>query len=95
MAWKILGDPFAILSRRRVVASALIYGLTLTIRLTTSAGQDTPPPVSSVHKGSAPFSIMVKDRAYRFRDRPPISRICRNGCDRPLQLAAVLDCLPP
>ncbi|QUS39662.1 hypothetical protein RPMA_13045 [Tardiphaga alba] len=94
MAWKILGDPFAILSRR-IVASALIYGLTLTIRLTTSAGQDAPPPAPPIHKSSAPFYIMVKDRNYTFRDRPPISRICRNGCDRPLQLAAVLDCLPP
>lgn len=93
-AWKIICGPFAVSSRRRVVVSAIIYGLTLTIRLTTPAGQDASPPPPT-QTDSAPFSIMAKDRNSAFSDRPPMSRICRNGCERPLQLASVLDCAPP
>ncbi len=102
MAWKIFSGPSAILSRRRVFASALLYGLTLTIRLTNPAGEEAEkPPLPATQKSSALLSIMahagnpaLTDRTFRSA-RPLVSRACRSGCDRPLQLASVPDCLPP
>ena len=41
MAWKNFIGPHAITSRRRVVASALMYGLSLTVRFTSPTGEET------------------------------------------------------
>jgi hypothetical protein len=40
MAWKDFGSSLAVTRRRRVLATALMYGLTLTVRFTSATGED-------------------------------------------------------
>jgi hypothetical protein len=78
MAWKNLIGPHAITSRRRVVASALIYGLSLTVRLTSATGEDTESPAQTVQIVHPMTSIMIKESAQIFsRDwaRSPLNQL--------------------
>lgn len=109
MAWKTFTGPLAMTSRRRVVTSSLIYGLSLTIRLTTSTGEEAEHPAHTAQDGTPSLSVIVSDDIQALNDRPltsaqPIifhrdpplhSRICRAECERPMQLASMLDCSPP
>ena len=40
MTWKRLASPLAIKSRRRAVAPAVFYGLSLAVRFTSAAGEE-------------------------------------------------------
>jgi hypothetical protein len=107
MAWKNFVGPNAITSRRRVVASALMYGLSLTVRFTSPTGEETENP-AQVTQGNNPMSsIMINDGAQLFKNWSPnpahsivfqrgwprSSRSCRAACERPMPL--MLDCAPP
>ena len=106
MAWNKLIGPLAITSRRRAVASALMYGLSLTVRFTSPTGEETENPVH-VSQGMHPVSaIMLSDAGQIFRNfpakaahsivfqrgRPFNPGSCRAGCERPMPM---LDCSPP
>lgn len=92
MAWKNFVTPLAIRPRRKVVATALVYGLSLAVRFTSAAGEETevPPPAP---RGAYPItSIMINDGGRTFKDWPqpqPIafrsralgSRACSAACD--------------
>lgn len=109
MAWKTFVDPLAMIPRRRVVTSSLIYGLSLTIRLTTSTGEEAEKPAQTAQDSTPSLSIIVSDDIQALndrpltsaqpiifhRDRPLVPRICRAECERPMQLASMLDCSPP
>jgi hypothetical protein len=58
MAWKNFISPLAITLRRRGLASALVYGLSLSVRFTSAAGQEPEIP--------APAAIMTSDGARIF-----------------------------
>jgi len=104
MAWKNFIGAHAITSRRRVVASALMYGLSLTVRFTSPMGEEAE--YQSQAAGIKPTSsIMINDGGQLFRNWPkpahPIvfqhgwqlnSRSCRAACERPMPM---LDCPPP
>jgi hypothetical protein len=106
MAWKNLIGPHAITSRRRVVASALMYGLSLTVRFTSTTGEDTESPAQAAQSISPMLSIMIKDGVPISRDwpansthsivfqrgQPLSSRGCRAACERAMPM---LDCSPP
>ena len=108
MAWKKLIGPHAITSRRRVVASALMYGLSLTVRFTSPTGEEAETPAQAAQGIHPMSSIMIKDGVPTFRDWPPKlvhsvafqrgwlnsrnSRSCRAACERPMPM---LDCSPP
>ena len=47
MAWKNFVGPYAITSRRRVVATALMYGLSLTVRFTSADGRRNGNPAQA------------------------------------------------
>jgi hypothetical protein len=107
MAWKNLIGPHAITSRRRVVASALMYGLSLTVRFTSPTGEETENAVQAAQGNNPMSSIMINDGAQIFKNWPPKpthsivfqrgslpgSRSCRAVCERPMSL--MLDCSPP
>ena len=107
MAWKNFIGPHAITSRRRVVASALIYGLSLTVRFTSPTGEDTENPASAAQSSSPMLSI--KDGVPIFRDWPPKlahsivfqrsqpfgPKTCRPACERPMPMPLMPDCAPP
>lgn len=61
MTWKSFASPLAIRSRRRVVAPAVFYGLSLAVRFTSAAGEEvevaphfmqTPHPLVSMMTGA-------------------------------------------
>ena len=104
MAWKNLIGPYAVTSRRRVVASALMYGLSLTVRFTSPTGEETENPAQAAQTASPMLSIMIKDGAWRpkpahsivfQRSLPLNSRSCRAACERPMPIPLMLDCAPP
>jgi hypothetical protein len=79
-----------------MVATALVYGLSLAVRFTSAAGEETevPPPAA---QGTYPMtSIMINDGGRTFyrdwprpqltsfhRGGPLVSRGCRAGCENP------------
>jgi hypothetical protein len=109
MAWKNLIGPCAITSRRRVVASALMYGLSLTVRFTSPTGEETENSAQAARTASPMLSIMIKDgvpipgdwrpkpaHSIVFQRGLPLgSRSCRTACERPMPMSLMLDCAPP
>ena len=106
MAWKNFVGPNAITSRRRVVASALIYGLSLTVRFTSPTGEEVENPAQASQGKNPMSSIVINDGAEIFKSWPnPVqsivfqrgstrsSKSCRAVCERPMPL--MLDCSPP
>jgi hypothetical protein len=73
MAWKNFVGPLAVTSRRRAVAAALVYGLSLTVRFTSAAGDETENPAQSAQRTNPMTSIMFKNGAQIFqKDVQPI-----------------------
>jgi hypothetical protein len=66
MTWKSFVGPLAVTSRRRALASALVYGLSLAVRFTSPTGEETEDPAQSVRRTSPMTSVMIKDRAQVF-----------------------------
>jgi hypothetical protein len=109
MTWKNIVGPHAITSRRRVVASALMYGLSLTVRFTSATGEETENPPPAAQSTSPMLSIMLKDSVpiSRYwpakathsivfqRGQPLSSSGCRAACERPAPMPLMLDCSPP
>jgi hypothetical protein len=105
MAWNDFIGAHAITSRRRVVASALMYGLSLTVRFTSPMGEEAEYSTQAASGIKPMSSIMINDGSQLFRNWPkpayPIafqhgwqlnSRSCRAACERPMPM---LDCSPP
>jgi hypothetical protein len=71
MIWKSIVRARAIAPRRRMVATALVYGLSMAVRFTSAAGEETevPPPAA---QGIYPMtSITINDGGRTFyRDWP-------------------------
>ena len=59
MTWKNLVGPYAITSRRRVVASALIYGLSLTVRFTSPVNESADIPAQAIMNDGAQIISMA------------------------------------
>ena len=106
MTWKNIVGPYAITSRRRVVASAIMYGLSLTVRFTSPTGEETESPAQGTQGISPMLSIMIKDGVPISRDWPPkstsivfqravSSRGCHAACELPMPMPLMLDCSPP
>ena len=106
MTWKKIVGSHAITSRRRVVASALMYGLSLTVRFTSATGEETENPPQAAQSAGPMLSIMLKDGVPR--DWPPkpahsivfqrnlsLSSRCRTACERSMPMPRMLDCAPP
>jgi hypothetical protein len=61
MTWKSLVSPFAITSGRRIVAPAVIYGLSLAVRFTSAAGEEVEIPPQPAQRALVLTSIMARD----------------------------------
>jgi hypothetical protein len=110
MAWNKLVGPHAITSRRRVAASAVMYGLSLTVRFTSAAGEEVEIPPQSVQRTNPVISIMSRNVAqlpyqdWGPRSAQPIalrlgwplsSRGCRAACESPMPMSSTPSCLSP
>ena len=105
MAWKNFIGPNAITSRRRVIASALMYGLSLTVRFTSPTGGEAENPAQAAQGVSPMSSIVINAGGQLFGNWPkPAHSIvfqrswqlnsgsCRAACERSMPM---LDCSPP
>lgn len=109
MTWKNLVGPYAITSRRRVVASAIMYGLSLTVRFTSATGEEPENPAQTAQDINPMLSILMKDGVPITGDWPvkPTHAIlfqrsssrsaasCRAACERPMPMSRMLDCSQP
>ena len=102
MAWKHRVALLAIVPRRRVIATALVYGLSLSVRFTSATGEEVEIPIPSTTSimSRAGVSIFHDDWplrpsesiAFQFR-RPTVSRGCLAACERPSMITP--DCSAP
>ena len=96
MIWKNFVNPLSITSRRRVVASTVMYGLSLAVRFTSAAGEEVEIPVRSVQRTHSVISIMTGDGALLpYQDWGPKSAqpiVFRHGWP---PSSATLGCAPP
>jgi hypothetical protein len=93
MDWKHL----AIAPRRRAVASAIVYGLSLSVRFTSPTGEEVSAQVA---QGFKPLtSIMINHgspgRPVALRGWPLGPRSCRAACDGPALISSLPDCAAP
>jgi hypothetical protein len=62
MIRKTLLNQLAITSRRRGLATAVVYGLSLAVRFTSATGEEVEIPVQSLQRTNPGISIMTRDR---------------------------------
>lgn len=103
MALKDFGSSLVLSQRRRVVASAIVYGLSLTVRFTSSAGEETP--AQAVQGGDPMTSIMINDRGQRDwlpgfvrpvvfrRGAASVSGGCNAACEVPMRMPFASNCV--
>jgi hypothetical protein len=63
MIWKTFVSQIAIRSRTRVIATALVYGLSLAVRFTSATGEQVEIPAQSMQRTDPVISITTKDGA--------------------------------
>lgn len=92
MAWKHYVALPAIVPRRRVISTALLYGLSLAVRFTSATGEEMEVSPQAIQSVSPAKSIIFNDGPQLFSDWPlkpaqPIGsprwlldpRSCRSG----------------
>jgi len=62
MTWKTHVAFLAIAPRRRAIATALVYGLSLAVRFTSATGEQAEILAQSVQTTHPVMSIMTRDR---------------------------------
>lgn len=102
MVWKHFTGPRAITSRRRVVASAVMYGLSLTVRFTSATGEEIEVAPQAVQNANPVSILFYKDWPTKpalpvgfHRDRLLGSRGCQAACERPMPLSIMSNCAVP
>jgi hypothetical protein len=96
MNWKL---P-AIAPRRKAISTALIYGLSLTVRLTSPTAEEAPPPVA---QGAGRAASILIDRSWPNRPALPAAlrgwplspRSCRAACEGPALMSSLPSCTAP
>jgi hypothetical protein len=99
MSWKFVNLP-AIAPRRRLAATAIVYGLSLAVRFTSATGEEMEIPPQAVQSANPVNSIIFNDSPQLFGGWPlkraqPIGsphwllgpRSCR-ACESPMMLPA-------
>ncbi|MEH2627983.1 hypothetical protein V1292_006038 [Bradyrhizobium sp. AZCC 1719] len=109
MTWKKFVIPLAIAPRRRAVATALIYGLSLAVRFTSAAGEETEVPAPAARSANPMASFMINDGAQLLhRNWPPKPvlpiglnrgwplgpRSCHAACESRVPISAMPSCPP-
>ena len=94
MVWNFVSS-LAIAQRRRTVATALVYGLSLAVRFTSATGEETEIPPQAVQRSNLMTSIMINDGGQLFyknwpfavqRGWSPGSRGCGAACENPMTM---------
>ncbi|WP_314947720.1 hypothetical protein [Bradyrhizobium cosmicum] len=96
MNWKRL----AIAPRRKAVSTALIYGLSLTVRLTSPTAEEAGHQAA---QSANPSPSILIDRSWPNKPSLPVAlrgwpaspRSCRAGCEGPALLSSLPNCTAP
>ena len=96
MDWKHL----AIAPRRRAVATALMYGLSLTVRFTSPTGEEA---LAQAAQGANPLTSIMMNNGSPSRPVLPIAlrgwplgpRSCRATCEGPALMSSLSHCAVP
>ena len=92
MAWKYCVALLAIVPRRRAIATALVYGLSLSVRFTSATGEEIEIPTLATTSIVARDGTPTLRDGWLFRPSEPISlqlgraitsRGCQASCERP------------
>jgi hypothetical protein len=96
MNWKRL----AIAPRRKAVSTALVYGLSLTVRLTSPTAEEAPAQIGP--SVNAATSILISHDWPRKPAMPLALRgwplgpgSCRTACEGPALLSSLPNCTAP
>ena len=98
MTSKTLLSSFAIPPRRRLVATTIVYGLSLAIRFTSATGEEVELPVRSLQMTNLTMSIMTNDSAqlsYADWGGPNATEPIFFRRRRPPPASAMLSCASP
>ena len=94
MTWKNFVSLLVIAPRRQVVATAIVYGLSLAVRFTSATGEEVEIPAQSVQRTNPVMSILTKDGAQLpYADWGPNAAqpiFFRHGS--PLRVSSMLSC---
>jgi hypothetical protein len=97
MTWKHPVALLAIAPRRRVIATAIVYGLSLAVRFTSATGEQVEIPPRSVQRTDPAMSIMTNDGAQLpYADWTPNAArpiFFRHGW--PLRASSMASCSSP
>ena len=96
MDWK----HFAIAPRRKAVATALMYGLSLTVRFTSPTAEEAP--AQAVQSADPAMSILISQSWLRkpavpvaLRGRPLGPASCHAACEGPALTSSLPGCTAP
>ena len=98
MTSKTFVSRFAIPPRRRLVATTIVYGLSLAVRFTSATGEEVEIPPQSLQRTNLAVSIMAHDGTqlpYADWGRPTAAEpiFFRNGW--PLRASLIASCPTP
>jgi hypothetical protein len=96
MDWKQL----AIAPRRRVIATALMYGLSLTVRFTSPTAEEAGLQAA---QGANPSASILLDHGWPKKPVLPVAlrgwplgpRSCHAACEGPALLSSLPNCTAP
>lgn len=100
MIWKNCIALPAIVPRRRIVATALLYGLSLTVRFTSATGEEVAiPPQAIMSRDGGPFAYLAAplvsaQEIALYRGWPGGSGGCRAACESPMPTSPMPGCSP-
>ncbi len=95
MTWKTFVNLPAIAPRRKVIATAIVYGLSWAVRFSSATGEEVEIPPQAVQSTSPVTSIVINDGAQLFNEDWPLaanrgwspdSRGCRAACESPMAM---------
>jgi hypothetical protein len=97
MTWKHPVALLAIAPRRRVIASAIVYGLSLAVRFTSATGEEVEIPPQYLQSTNLAMSTMTKDGTQLpYADWSPDATqpiFFRHGW--PLRASSIASCSSP
>jgi len=98
MTWKNSVAFPAIAPRRRIIATALIYGLSLTVRFTAPTGEEAGSRSRAVatndetRTAQVAWPLKLAQPVALYRSLPLASKGCHAACEIPMPMSPIASC---
>jgi hypothetical protein len=98
MTWKNKVAFPAIAPRRRIIATALIYGLSLTVRFTSPTGEEADShshgiATSDLKAVRVAWPLKLAQPVALYRSLPLASKGCQAACEIPVPMSPIASCV--